>query len=246
MFVVWVVYIALALCVGMLLEYTIHGRRRDLSTITPADLLPVFPLMLAGTLGSGLASKLPASQQGYVIVMSYMFQSMGLWIGLLKLSTWMTRNLTMPNPSTDSLPGYLMAVRPLLPSSPSSTRPLTLAPFPCMSCRSAHPASPRSRSSTSATLPSARSPRATSSAAPRPAASSSTSPSGSRSCSTWVLSLKIACSAVVRALTTSPLDFAGHVPLAHLHAHDVSHLLDHQEARLCASRFGLASCSCSC
>lgn len=84
LFVVWVVYIASAFMVGMLLEWTIRGRKRDLSTITPADLLPIFPMMLAGTLGSGLASQLPPTQAGYVIVVSYMLQSMGFFIGLLK------------------------------------------------------------------------------------------------------------------------------------------------------------------
>lgn len=84
MMVVWVIYIAVGLFVGMLLEWTIRGRNRDLSTVTPADLLPLFPLMLAGTLGSGLCSKLPLDQAGYVIIVSYMLQSTGWWLGLLK------------------------------------------------------------------------------------------------------------------------------------------------------------------
>jgi tellurite resistance protein TehA-like permease len=84
MFVVWICYIAVGLFVGMLLEWTIRGRKRDTSTITPADLLPIFPLMLAGTLASGLCSKLPLDQAGYVIVVGYMLQAMGFWIGLLK------------------------------------------------------------------------------------------------------------------------------------------------------------------
>lgn len=68
--------------------------------------------MLAGTLGSGLVTKLPLHEQGYVIVVSYMCQSMGMFIALLKLSVWMQRNLTYPEQATASLPGYLMAVGP--------------------------------------------------------------------------------------------------------------------------------------
>ncbi len=68
--------------------------------------------MLAGTLGSGLVTHLPLHEQGYVIIFSYMAQSMGMFISLLKLSVWMARNMSYPNPGTVSLPGYLMAVGP--------------------------------------------------------------------------------------------------------------------------------------
>jgi hypothetical protein len=40
------------------------------------------------------------------------FQGMGFFIGLIKLSVWMHRNMTLVNPSTNSIPGYLMAVGP--------------------------------------------------------------------------------------------------------------------------------------
>lgn len=71
MMVLWVIYIAWGLLVALLLEWTIRGRNRHLSTITPADCLPVFPLMLAGTLGGALAKELPGGQAGYVIILSY-------------------------------------------------------------------------------------------------------------------------------------------------------------------------------
>lgn len=110
--VVWFVYIAVGLAIGMTLEWTVRGRRRSLSTITPADCLLLFPLMLGGTLGSALATKMPGKQATYVIILSYMLQGMGWLMAILKLSVWMARNMIYPSPAPPSIPGFLMAVGP--------------------------------------------------------------------------------------------------------------------------------------
>ncbi|KAK4701932.1 hypothetical protein P7C70_g4294, partial [Phenoliferia sp. Uapishka_3] len=113
--VVWFIYIAAALAVFMFMETSVRGQLRSISTMTPADALPLFPLMLAGTLGSALAGadKMPAHEAAYIIILSYCCQGMGFWLALLRLSIWTQRHLTFPNPPTNTFPGYLMAVGPM-------------------------------------------------------------------------------------------------------------------------------------
>lgn len=68
--------------------------------------------MLSGTIGSALANKLPLQEAGYVIIISYWLQGMGMMLSLLKCSVWMARNMLRVNPPPSSLPGYLIAVGP--------------------------------------------------------------------------------------------------------------------------------------
>ncbi|WWD20932.1 hypothetical protein CI109_105410 [Kwoniella shandongensis] len=112
LYVIWIFYIILNISVAMILENTMRGRRQSLETITPADSLLVLSTMIAGTLGSALAPKLPLEQAGYVICVSYMLQGMGFWISILKLSLWQSRTMLLPNPEPSSLPGYMIAVGP--------------------------------------------------------------------------------------------------------------------------------------
>ncbi|KAK8843926.1 hypothetical protein IAR55_006718 [Kwoniella newhampshirensis] len=112
LYVIWIFYIALNLLVAMTLENTLRGKRRSLETITPADCLFVLSFMIAGTLGSALAPRLPSEEAGYVIIVSYMIQGLGFMISLLKLSVWQARSMLLPSPDPSSLPGYIIAVGP--------------------------------------------------------------------------------------------------------------------------------------
>ncbi|KAL8281295.1 hypothetical protein RQP46_006329 [Phenoliferia psychrophenolica] len=86
--VLWFVYLFAALAVGLLMETTLRGRLRSLSTITPADTLPILPFMLGGTLGAALAKRLPDDEAAYVIIVSYCCQGMGWWLSILKYTAF--------------------------------------------------------------------------------------------------------------------------------------------------------------
>ena len=50
-------------------------------------MLAILPFMLGGTLGSALATHLPAQKAAYVIILSYCCQGLGWWITFL-VSVW--------------------------------------------------------------------------------------------------------------------------------------------------------------
>ncbi|AFR98260.2 hypothetical protein C343_06236 [Cryptococcus neoformans C23] len=112
MYVVYWVYVGCSLAIALILECTLRGHQRKLDTITPADCLLFFPLMLSGTIGSALATKLPLHEAGHIIIISYWLQGMGMMLSILKCSVWMARNMLRVNPAPSSLPGYLIAVGP--------------------------------------------------------------------------------------------------------------------------------------
>ncbi|KAJ9091037.1 hypothetical protein QFC19_009274 [Naganishia cerealis] len=74
--VIWFVYLAVSLVIALVMEYTVRGRLRALSEITPADCLLVFPLMLGGTTGSALATQMSGAQATYIIIISLAFMKL--------------------------------------------------------------------------------------------------------------------------------------------------------------------------
>jgi hypothetical protein len=87
--------------------------------------------MLAGTLGAGLSAHLSDEEAVYVIILSYLLQSMGCIISLQgrtrvctvtsarlevyaqKLSAWMLRNVVLGHPSDKRIvPVFFMAAGP--------------------------------------------------------------------------------------------------------------------------------------
>jgi tellurite resistance protein TehA-like permease len=75
LYVVWFVYIALSAGLAGLLQWTLYDQTRDLISVTPAECLPVFPLMLSGTLGAALSFELPDDEAVYVVILSYILQA---------------------------------------------------------------------------------------------------------------------------------------------------------------------------
>ncbi|WVR05515.1 hypothetical protein IAU60_002533 [Kwoniella sp. DSM 27419] len=110
--VVFFIYMAMSLVIALTLEITLRGRYRSLESITPADNLLFFPLMLSGTIGGALAGVMPDAQAGYIIIISYWFQGLGFMLSLLKLAVWQARAMLLPNPAPASVPGLLIAVGP--------------------------------------------------------------------------------------------------------------------------------------
>jgi len=109
------IYVGAATLCAVLLQWSMYDQNREFETITPSECLPIFPIMLAGTIGSALANALDADDKRAVTVLiaSYIFQGCGFWIAQLKLSTWISRNVLFGHPSdTRIMPIFFMAVGP--------------------------------------------------------------------------------------------------------------------------------------
>ncbi|KAK3313034.1 c4-dicarboxylate transporter malic acid transport [Apodospora peruviana] len=85
-------------------------RRLQVSTMTPAWILPIFPVMLAGTL-AGAASKLQSPEHSVSILCAGLAaQGLGFWVSVFFYSTYLSRLMAFGLPV--QRPGMFIAVGP--------------------------------------------------------------------------------------------------------------------------------------
>ncbi|KZV91647.1 hypothetical protein EXIGLDRAFT_675822 [Exidia glandulosa HHB12029] len=115
LYVLFWIYVAASVGCAALLQWSMYDQVRDFEGIMPSECLPVFPLMLAGTLGASLAGVMDDtdSRALTLVLNSYVFQGGGFLISFMKLSTWISRNVLFGHPhDTRIIPIFFMAVGP--------------------------------------------------------------------------------------------------------------------------------------
>lgn len=85
-------------------------RRLTLETMTPAWILPIFPIMLAGTVAGAIAPALPPDQAFAVLGGGLAAQGLGFLVSVFMYSTYLSRLMTLGLPA--QRPGMFMAVGP--------------------------------------------------------------------------------------------------------------------------------------
>jgi C4-dicarboxylate transporter/malic acid transport protein len=88
------------------------GKPLTAQSMTPAWILPVFPVMLSGTMASVIAPSLTARQALPIIVAGLTFQGLGFMVSIFMYSNYLGRLMTAGLPSPDTRPGMFIAVGP--------------------------------------------------------------------------------------------------------------------------------------
>lgn len=106
-------------CAGafMVAVFTYHqlftGRKHmDLHNITPSWILPIFPIMLSGTIASTIAADQPLKQSLNILVAGLTFQGLGMMVAILMYAQYVARLVTRGLPDANARPGMFIAVGP--------------------------------------------------------------------------------------------------------------------------------------
>ena len=69
--------------------YLFTGVQLTYQSMTPAWLLPIFPIMLSGTVASAIAPSQPAADRMPILVAGVIFQGLGFWTAILIYAIYM-------------------------------------------------------------------------------------------------------------------------------------------------------------
>lgn len=86
------------------------GRQLTLQSFTPAWILPIFPVMLCGTLASLLGSSQPPEYALPILVAGLTFQGLGMLIATFFYGAYLGRLMSQGLPSANTRPGMFIAV----------------------------------------------------------------------------------------------------------------------------------------
>jgi len=107
-------YISVTFAMSILqyhLLFTVKPERRLLvSSMTPAWILPIFPVMLAGTLAGGAARELPAERAVAILAAGLAAQGLGFLVSAFFYATYLSRLMAFGLPA--QRPGMFIAVGP--------------------------------------------------------------------------------------------------------------------------------------
>lgn len=84
----------------------------DLHNITPSWMLPIFPVMLSGTIASTIADSQPLENALNILVAGLTFQGLGILVAVLMYAQYIARLITRGLPDPDARPGMFIAVGP--------------------------------------------------------------------------------------------------------------------------------------
>ncbi|KAH6679098.1 voltage-dependent anion channel [Halenospora varia] len=88
------------------------GKQLTLQAFTPAWILPIFPIMLTGTLGSLIAPFQPPQYALPIIIAGITFQGLGILVATYMYGIYLGRLMTSGLPRPDARPGMFVAVGP--------------------------------------------------------------------------------------------------------------------------------------
>lgn len=92
--------------------YLFTARQLTVHAMTPAWLLPVFPIMLTGTIATLIAADQPPAQRLPIIVAGVTFQGLGMLVAMLMYSILIVRLMQFGLPSPNLTPGMFITVGP--------------------------------------------------------------------------------------------------------------------------------------
>lgn len=111
--IVFWIYSACSLLVAVLLYLDLFtARRMTDKDIIPAWLLPIFPLMLAGTIAGTIAETQPIERRMSILVAGTTFQGVGFWVALSVFGPLMSRLMRIGLPAPALRPGMFISVGP--------------------------------------------------------------------------------------------------------------------------------------
>lgn len=87
-------------------------QRLTIQSMTPAWILPVFPIMLSGTFASLIAPDQPPAQRMPIIVAGVTFQGLGWMVSFLMYAAYVHRLMQFGLPAPNLRPGMFIAVGP--------------------------------------------------------------------------------------------------------------------------------------
>ncbi|SLM34710.1 Voltage-dependent anion channel [Lasallia pustulata] len=88
------------------------GKPLTIQSMTPAWLLPIFPVMLCGTLASVTAGAQPSHHGIPIIIAGVTFQGVGFLVAVFMYSNYVGRLMSYGLPSPNTRPGMFIAVGP--------------------------------------------------------------------------------------------------------------------------------------
>lgn len=111
--VLYWIYTAITYLVAVLQYWHLFtGRSITLQSFTPAWIIPVFPIMLTGTIASYVAEEQPPTQAIPILVSGTTFQGLGFIVALLMYANYIGRLMTGGFPDLYKRPGMFIAVGP--------------------------------------------------------------------------------------------------------------------------------------
>ncbi|KAI9829665.1 MAG: hypothetical protein M1819_006036 [Sarea resinae] len=93
-------------------HFLFTGKPLTMQSMTPAWLLPIFPIMLAGTIASVIAGTQPEEHAIPVIIGGITFQGLGMMVAIFVYANYIRRLLSLGLPSPNFRPGMFIAVGP--------------------------------------------------------------------------------------------------------------------------------------
>ncbi|KAH6713706.1 voltage-dependent anion channel [Leptodontidium sp. MPI-SDFR-AT-0119] len=106
-------YAAMTFCVAVGQYFFLFtGKPLTIQSMTPAWILPVFPIMLCGTLASLMGKTQPPDHALPILVAGITFQGLGMLIATFMYSAYLRRLMTDGLPSPNTRPGMFIAVGP--------------------------------------------------------------------------------------------------------------------------------------
>ncbi len=88
------------------------GKPLTLQSMTPAWIMPVFPVMLSGTLAASIAGSQPPHHAIPIIIAGTTFQGLGILVAILFYSNYVGRLMMEGLPSPKTRPGMFISVGP--------------------------------------------------------------------------------------------------------------------------------------
>ena len=92
------------------------GKPLTIQSFTPAWILPVFPVMLCGTLATLMGSSQPPSHSLPIQIAGVTFQGLGMMISTFFYSIYLGRLMSQGLPAPNTRPGMFIAVSTLYPA----------------------------------------------------------------------------------------------------------------------------------
>lgn len=92
--------------------YLFTGRSLTVQSMTPQWILPIFPIMLSGTLASVLGQYMTPHDALPILIAGVTFQGLGMLISTFLYGVYLSRLMTSGLPSPNKRPGMFIAVGP--------------------------------------------------------------------------------------------------------------------------------------
>ena len=111
--VIFWIYFAVTFCLAVIQCVTLFtGKPHTIQSMTPAWILPVFPIMLAGPIASSVVALQDTEQGIPIIVAGVAAQGLGFTISILMYANYIGRLMSHGLPQKNARPGMFIAVGP--------------------------------------------------------------------------------------------------------------------------------------